>query len=416
MALMDLDVRIVLNRIHCIMHGENKHDEPYILTVFFKVDGDTVIFNSNTLKLEGTATVVGTASGQGDLSKKEVRAGEDAAIPAAVGEYKTTLKPIPVQPLLPFLPPQVQPTIGYLMMLWEEDKTTAYLVGTAYGALRDSLKDELDKLVPQLGAQKQSPTSTDIQVISSRIEAAVKNKVAGSNLFDIFASIVDPDDRIGQSVMLFPYSVLFNNSYYSFSDEWITDEDGQYQMFGHVESLPIYEFVPVEPNVLHLAPVTGAGLDAWEGAWYGTPDDGKTSGIYVGIGRSRSSGLDIVTVENTGFPPIATQTVGAQPTSQPGTRYERDKWTFLMHVAPVAIRPQVSSPRVAPLVGPNKPKGSAMSEGVIVGDVTDSIWLGRNVRLSLYAEEDQNNIRQRYRVRYTRSSLEDVMLAQKPVG
>ncbi len=65
-------------------------------TVFFKIDGDTCVVNTNFV-LQGTATVVATPGNQGDLPNHDVDAGENVPIPAVLGEFGTKLKPIPLQ-------------------------------------------------------------------------------------------------------------------------------------------------------------------------------------------------------------------------------------------------------------------------------------------------------------------------------
>jgi hypothetical protein len=76
-AMPDLNVRLALESLRCWIRGEGgEADEPYVMTVFFKVDGDTVIFDAGTLKMRGQATVVGTDSGQRDLGRKSVYASD----------------------------------------------------------------------------------------------------------------------------------------------------------------------------------------------------------------------------------------------------------------------------------------------------------------------------------------------------
>jgi hypothetical protein len=91
-----LNLTIRLNKLHCYDESDGPGDaEPYLWTVFFKVDGDTVTVTEK-LGLQGTATVVGTSGNQGNLKNTNVSAGENVAIPAAIGKYHTVLRPIPL--------------------------------------------------------------------------------------------------------------------------------------------------------------------------------------------------------------------------------------------------------------------------------------------------------------------------------
>lgn len=92
----NLQTYVSLDRIHCYDEGDGIGSaEPYLWTVFSKVDGDTVVLGDD-LFLHGTATVVTTPGSHGNLGDSGVDGGDTVAIPAAIGECQTTLKPIPV--------------------------------------------------------------------------------------------------------------------------------------------------------------------------------------------------------------------------------------------------------------------------------------------------------------------------------
>ena len=96
----DLKVDQKLNRIHCYDEGDGPGDaEPYLWTVFWKVDGDTVMVNTDGPAppfVQGFPTVVGTPGNHGNLGTSDVDEGDDVSIPAIIGEYHTTMKPIPL--------------------------------------------------------------------------------------------------------------------------------------------------------------------------------------------------------------------------------------------------------------------------------------------------------------------------------
>src|SRR3954454_13449038 len=91
-----LRVAIDLERIHCYDEGDGwGNAEPYLWTVFFKVDGDSVALTEG-LTLTGHATVSGTPGSHGNLGDTDVDEGDDVPIPSAIGQWDTLMKPIPV--------------------------------------------------------------------------------------------------------------------------------------------------------------------------------------------------------------------------------------------------------------------------------------------------------------------------------
>ena len=96
----DLNVVLKLDRIRCHDEGDGPGNaEPYLWTVFFKADGDSLVVNSSgpvAPFLQGAPTVVGTPGNHGNLGTTDVDEGDTVAIPAIIGEYRTLMKPIPL--------------------------------------------------------------------------------------------------------------------------------------------------------------------------------------------------------------------------------------------------------------------------------------------------------------------------------
>jgi hypothetical protein len=73
--------------------------EPYVWTAFFKIDGDTVQVDLADdgrpgLFLTGVCTFVATQGSHEDLRDRSVAEGDDAPIPAELGEVRLPLTPM----------------------------------------------------------------------------------------------------------------------------------------------------------------------------------------------------------------------------------------------------------------------------------------------------------------------------------
>ena len=134
----DLKVDLKLDRIHCYDEGDGPGDaEPYLWTVFWKVDGDTVVVNTDGPAppfVQGFPTVVGTPGNHGNLGTSDVDEGDDVSIPAIIGEYHTTMKPIPLT--TPFgSVTDVGGMLGCVVVLMEEDFTSDDAIQRGHEAL-----------------------------------------------------------------------------------------------------------------------------------------------------------------------------------------------------------------------------------------------------------------------------------------
>ena len=132
--MQDLNIELKLDRIRCHDEGDGPGSaEPYLWVVYFKVDGETIVVNTdgpNPPFLQGPPTIVPTPGNHGNLGVNDVDEGDEFAVPSIIGEYRTVMKPIPLTvPLLGKT--EVGGMIGCIAVLMEEDNTPAAAIAQA---------------------------------------------------------------------------------------------------------------------------------------------------------------------------------------------------------------------------------------------------------------------------------------------
>ena len=90
---MELPVSVKLSSIYCHDEADGPGNaEPYLWTIFFKIDGQNIV--QNGIRLQGEATFAFGPGSHENLNTHAVVDGESVKIPAALGEFSTTLRPI----------------------------------------------------------------------------------------------------------------------------------------------------------------------------------------------------------------------------------------------------------------------------------------------------------------------------------
>lgn len=222
-----------LTTLECIDEADGAGDaDPYMWAVYFKVDGDTVVLD-NSFMLSGTATVVGTPGDHGNLGDT-VEAGENQPIPASIGSWSTTLRPIPT----PIPGVSAGGMIGCIAVVNEEDSTPDQDIANGHQALNQEMQDQLDALIPTLGLSNQAPTPEDITAIQEAVEAAVLAAIEdGVDFWDVLAGLFGNfmDETIGIARWIFTQGELEAHAGGSFplSQHW--DNEGSWTLKGHVK-------------------------------------------------------------------------------------------------------------------------------------------------------------------------------------
>lgn len=241
--MLDLNIEFKLDRIHCHDEGDGPGNaEPYLWTVFFKVDGDTLVVNSDgpiAPFLQGAPTVIGTPGNHGNLGTTDVDEGDDVGIPAIIGEYRTIMKPIPLTtPILGLS--EVGGMIGCILVLMEEDNTSNSAIALGHEALDRTVRDKLAEVLGTLSISKSEPSDEDIAALTDQIGSAVESAIGhGVSVFDWIAGFGNMDDQVGSALFKFSHKQLEESGGASipFSRRW--DSEGDWELFGHIKATPI---------------------------------------------------------------------------------------------------------------------------------------------------------------------------------
>jgi hypothetical protein len=241
--MTDLNIEFKLDRLHCHDEGDGPGNaEPYLWTVFFKADGDTLVVNSDGPAapfLQGAPTVIGTPGNHGNLGTTDVDEGDVLTVPAIIGEYRTIMKPIPLTtPLLGLS--EVGGMIGCIVVLMEEDATPTAAIALGHEALDRAVRDKLAEVLSTLSISKSEPSDEDIAALTNQIGNAVESAVGrGVSVFDWLAGFGNMDAQIGSALFKFSHKQLEELGGVSipFSRRW--DNEGDWELFGHLKATPI---------------------------------------------------------------------------------------------------------------------------------------------------------------------------------
>ena len=139
--------------------------EPYLWTIFFKIDGETI--KQNLASLTGNAVFHFGPGSHGNLGTTSVDAGQTVQIPAAIGEWHTQLQPIVLTQGSATIP--VPGIVGVIAVLMEQDD------------------------VSDSGAEQGH------QALNNFVQTEINNFIHGINLLD-FIGVPNPQDKINELI------------------------------------------------------------------------------------------------------------------------------------------------------------------------------------------------------------------------
>jgi hypothetical protein len=232
MARTPIGVRIELDHIHCHEEGDGIGSaEPYLWTVFFKVDGTTVSVTPG-FTLDGEATVEFTPGSHGNLPNSDVDPGEDVDIPGILGDWSTQLVPIGFQEPIPGVD-DLGGVAGVVAVLMEEDNVTDAGAEAGHDALNGATRDAINQIVATRTLTNQEVTDEEIAAFEESISEIVADAVSSQqNVFENIWSWLNEDDTIGFKAFIFSHDELVPNTVTEFSHRW--ENHGDWEIFGSV--------------------------------------------------------------------------------------------------------------------------------------------------------------------------------------
>jgi hypothetical protein len=236
MARDTIRVWLELDQIQCHDEGDGWGSaEPYLWTVFFKIDGETVAL-TESLNLTGTATVIGTPGSHGNLGDTDVDAGDVITIPSAIGEWKPLLSPIPVpESLRAVIGDDLPGVVGVACVLMEEDNVTDDGAEAGHAALNGAVASALADIIATRSFSNPNITAQEIgqymEAVSGAVSDAVKNQ---QSFFENLWSWLNEDDTVGSRVFFWTHDDLSSGDTISFSERW--RNEGDWELFGHVNA------------------------------------------------------------------------------------------------------------------------------------------------------------------------------------
>jgi hypothetical protein len=253
-------VNLELDRIHVHDEGDGWGDaEPYLWTVFFKVDGNTVQV-TDALKLAGPPTIHTTPGSHGNLGTDDADEGDNITIPSAIGEWETILKPIPGPASLANLVEDFGGMIGVVAVLMEEDNVSDDGANAGHTALNNAVKNAIQQIIDTRSISNQNVSDEEIEGFTSQIESKVKDAIVDQqNFFENLWSWLNPDDTIGTKVWTFSHDDLDPSTNVNFSKRW--KSEGDWEIFGHITSTVLCPAISLDNFFKNLS-FGGGGADA----------------------------------------------------------------------------------------------------------------------------------------------------------
>jgi hypothetical protein len=222
MAIVPVKVHLTIDNIQFQYNGQGHYFNPlYLWTVFFKIDGDTAFVDDTDFKLHGTATMFDMPGNHGDLpgiasghwdsgpldTSTPYQATLNFPVPASLGDFQTLVTPIPLKSSSGSTTPIAPGVVGCIAVLMSNDGLPDDDIPPGHEALNNAVQQQLNNLIPTLGATHQQVSQSQISAIAQEVIKAVTNAITNSVSFGtivaVFLDFENPDAAWGNPVYQF---------------------------------------------------------------------------------------------------------------------------------------------------------------------------------------------------------------------
>ena len=195
--------RISLDHLHCYKDGEIRSAEPYLLTAFFKIDGEGnfIDVKDGQFFIGGSCTFRATPGSHGNLGTRHVSNGDDVSIPPPIGESTFAIEPITAAGIgLPDT--KISGFVGVVVALMEENWLTESAANAGHVAFNRTLVRKINEIVPTLRQGMTQIPPGDIELVKKELEARVKAAVIDKETDGDFFGLLNADVLIGADLFV----------------------------------------------------------------------------------------------------------------------------------------------------------------------------------------------------------------------
>jgi hypothetical protein len=245
---MSFATSVQLSSIYCRDEADGIGDaEPYLWTIFFKIDGETIKQAPGLPVLTGNAVFHFGPGSHGNLGTTSVDAGQTVQIPAAIGAWSTSLQPIIITTQDSTTIP-VPGIVGAVAVLMEQDDVSDSGAEQGHQALNNFVQSEINDFIHSINLLEFIGVSDPEAKLKELIDA-LKQKIQDgasavvtqaikdaqgfwSNLW----SKINPDDKIGSVAYTYSQDDIVKARYSIGLDQRWQNGYGDWELFGNISA------------------------------------------------------------------------------------------------------------------------------------------------------------------------------------